>query len=519
MQNIKNKLEKIHIFEVDTDISGLTQSEQKALKKCVQACQIIHEIFFNQVDPKSRERQNYLSTQDEKLKLYYQINGGPWDSFDNNKPFLPDVGEKPIGSGFYPADMTKEEWEEYLQKYPEQRAGFESLYTVIERDKEGNLIAVPYHKKWRTELSKASQLLKEASEEVEGEFSEYLFSRAEALLSDNYQESDIKWLRTSGYPFEVVIGPIEAYEDRVFGVKTSYQGYISIPDKKATKELEQFKKYFGEFDSYISEKIGNSISQKISPMFVVEDVFRAGFGIALFRFVALNLPNDKKIHEKHGTKKVFSKTLMEKKFDLLSFPVAQQILSSSDIKNYDFHSRFLFILGHELAHGIGPSFVEKNGKKISIEQSLKNFYLPIEECKADCLGMVFLSFLEEKNILSKDEVKNAAMSQIIGAFGRWKINFSEAHGVGELIEYNWLRNDRAVCYDDKTNSFSINAEKAVTSYRKIAFELMRLQKEGDYQQVKNFCEKWTTKPPEVLKTIDRLDDLLLDVYPIFKISQ
>ena len=519
MQNIKEKLAKINVFEVNTDISSLTQKEQKALKKCVEACRIIHEIFFNQVDLKSKERQKYLSTQSKELQLYYQINGGPWDPFDNNKPFFPDVGKKPLGSGFYPSDMTKKEWEEHLQKYPEQQVSFESFYTVIERDEEGKLVAIPYHKKWKKELLKASHLLKEASREVEGEFSEYLFSRAEALLSDNYQESDIKWLHTSGYPFEVIIGPIEAYEDGLFGAKTAYEGYIAISNKKATEELEQFKKYFGEFDSYVSEKIGNVSQKRINSMFIVEDVFRAGFGVAAFRFVALNLPNDKKIHEKYGTKKIFSETLMKKKFDMLSFPVAKQMLSPSDVKNYDFHSRFLFILGHELAHGMGPVSVEKNGKKSSIEQALKDLYLPIEECKADCLGMVFLSFLEEKKILSKEEVKKAALSQVIGAFGRWKINFSEAHGVGELIEYNWLRNDGAICYDDKTKLFSINAEKAVISYKKIAFELMRLQKEGDYQQVKDFCEKWTTKPPEVLKTIERLDDLLLDVYPIFKLPK
>ena len=517
MQNIKNNLKKIHIFEIDPDLSGLSQNEQRALKKCVEACQTIHQIFFNQIDPKSKERQQYLSTQGEELQLYYQINGGPWDSFDSNKPFLPDVDKKPLGVGFYPEDMTKEEWEERLQKYPEQRASFESPYTMIERDEEGGLVAVSYHKKWRKELSKASQLLKEAAEEVTGSFSEYLFSRAEALLNDNYQESDIKWLHTSGYPFEVTIGPIEFYDDELFGLKASYQGFVGVPNKKATDELEQFKKHLGEFNSRIAKEIGDAPSDQTSPMVVVEDVTRTGEALSSLRFIAYNLPNDKEIHEKYGSKKVFSATLMEKKFNLLHLPVARQILSSSYTKNLDFHSRFLFILGHEIAHGIGPRFVKKDGKKRSLEQALKELHLPIEEAKADCLGMVFLDFLKEKKIISEKDIKNAVLSQTIGGFGRWKISFSGAHSIGELIEYNWLKNDKAVHYDNKTELFFVDIEKALTSYKKLAFELMRLQKGGDYQRVKEFCEKWTVKPPEIFKIISKLDDdFLLDVYPIFK---
>ena len=517
MQNIKNKLERIHVFDINPNISGLSQSEQRALKKCVEACQIIHEIFFNQVDLKSEERQEYVLTQSEELQLYYQINGGPWDEFDNSKPFLPNVGEKPLGAGFYPLDMTKEEWEKHLQKYPEQRASFESPYTVIERDTEGGLMSVPYHKKWRNELSKASQLLKEAAEEVTGSFREYLVSRAEALLNDNYQESDIKWLHTSGYPFEVIIGPIEFYEDRLFGLKTSYQGFVGIPNKKATEELEQFKKHLGEFNSYVSKKIGIDSKKKINSMVVVEDIFRAGFGIAVLRFVAFNLPNDKEIHKKYGSKNVFSATLMKRKFDLLSFPVAQQILSPADLKNFDFRSRFLFILGHEFAHGMGPGFIEKDGKKRSIEQVLKDLYLPIEEAKADCLSMVFLSFLKEKKVVSGEDIKNAALSQISSAFDRWKVNFSKAHSIGGFIEYNWLKNDEAIYYNNKTKLFSIDTEKVVVSYTKLAFELMRLQKEGNYQQVKDFCKKWTTKPAELLETLNRLENLPVDTYPIFKV--
>ena len=255
-------------------------------------------------------------------------------------------------------------------------------------------------------------------------------------------------------------------------------------------------------------------------MFVAEDVIRGGEALSSgLRFAALNLPNDKKIHEKHGFKIVFSATIMKKKFDSLNFPVAQQMLSSSDTKKINFNSRFLFILGHELAHGIGPSFVEKNGTQNSIEQLLKEKYLPTEECKADCLGFVFLFFLKDKKIISEEQMESAVLSQVSGFFSGRKTSFSGAHGIGDLIEYNWLKKDGAVIYDNGKELFSVDVEKSLISYKKLAFELMRLQKEGDYQQTKDFCEKWTTKPPEVLKTIDRLDDLLLDVYPIFKISQ
>jgi len=520
MQDVKNKLEKIHTFEVGVDISRLSQGEQSALKKCVEACQIIHKIFFDQVDSKSEERKKYVSTQSEDLQLYYEINGGPWDNFDDNKPFLTGVGERPLGSGFYPFDLTKEEWEDYLQKYPEKRLSFESPHTIIERDKNGGLISIPYHEKWFDELSKASQLLKEASKEVTGNFSEYLFSRAEALLNDDYQESDIKWLQMSDCPFEFTIGPIEVYEDKLFGHKTSYKGFVGVSNEKATKNLEYFEKYIEDFDFCVSKEVGNFFRKKKKVMFVTDDVFRAGSGIAGHCFVAFNLPNDKDIHEKYGSKSIFSVTLMKKKFDLLALPTAEQILSPSDVKNLNFHSRLLFVLGHEVAHGLGPSFVEKNGIKSSIAGELKDLHSSIEECKADCLGVTFLSFLEEKGVISSDEIKNAVLSQIINFFTKWKMNFSEAHSTRGLIEYNWLKNDGIISYDDEKNIFSIkDLEKMIISYRKLSFELMRLQKEGDYQNAKIFCDKWTTKPVEVLKTIDFFKEIPLGVYPIFNFPQ
>ncbi|HUC31189.1 MAG TPA: hypothetical protein VMR99_00665 [Candidatus Paceibacterota bacterium] len=361
------------------------------------------------------------------------------------------------------------------------------------------------------ELNAAAALLPESN------LKKFLQLRADALLSNNYWESDIAWIDTNGNPFEVTIGPYEVYADGLFGIKATFEAFIALPDKDATAEIQKFSAAIPEFDVQLAKRLGYKAKGMATPMEVVRDVYRGGEAAFGRQFVAYNLPNDRKIHEIKGSKKVFSRTMMEAKFSILGQPVAERVLRPDALKHYQFRNRLLFVLGHELAHGIGPGTREVDGREVSFEVLLKDLHSMLEEAKADMLGTSLLDHFYRKGLITADELAGSIVTEIVTFVQGWRASYTEAHSAGSLIEYNWLKHHGGVSYDEREGFFDIDPEKALAGMVSLSEEFLKIQMEADYKKASDFVKQWGFVSPEIPGIVEKLKDLPVEVHAIYQV--
>lgn len=520
--DIKRSLAKIVFFDVSPDLSGLTEDERAALHHCVRAAGIMSDIYLLQMDPENLQRRAELAARTDEegkdLLKYFDVNGGPWDGFNNDEPFISGVGAKPKAGAFYPADMTEKEWNEWLAAHPGDRAKFESPYTIIKRGANGGLVAIPYSEEYKASLTEASRELAAAAALLPpGTLKKFLDLRAAAFLSDEYWESDVAWIDTDGIPFEVTIGPYETYADGLFGMKATFEGFIALPDEAATAEVQKFLAALPEFDATLAGRLGYTPKDNATPMIFVRDVYRGGEAAFGRQFVAYNLPNDRRIHEAKGSKKVFSKTMMDGKFSTLTRRTAERLLPPELLKKCEQRHRTLFVLGHELAHGIGPGVREVDGREVSFEILLKDLHPALEEAKADMLGVALLNHFYKKGLLTHEEVEGCVIYEVASLVAGWRASYTEAHSAGSLIEYNWITHHGAVRYDEATGFFDIDPEKTLAAMIALGEEFVKVQQEGDYAKALTFTKQWGFVAPEVPALVARFNDLPLELHGVYTI--
>src|SRR3990167_148707 len=375
---IQERLARVRFFNIKPDFSSLDTNQKRALAHCVNASQIITDIYLEQVYVDNhriyRELQSRNDVEGKDLLRYFLIHGSPWDAYNHDEPFVPGIGKKPKFGSFYPPDLTRVEWDAWLNTYPEDHERFESPYTVIQRHNDG-LVAVAYSEKYTDQLSEAANCLRQAAALLpEGSLRTFLKLRADAFTSNDYFESDMAWVDTDGNPFEVTIGPYETYFDELLGLKTSFEAFIALPDKEATAALSKFTPFVPDFDSILAYEFNFPPKGAAIPLEVVADVIRGGEAAFGYMFVAYNLPNDRRVHDIKGSKKVFSRTMMEAKFNTIALPIAERILPASVAEKCVFGNRLLFVLGHEIAHGLGPSKVKVGDREMPFEVALKDLH-------------------------------------------------------------------------------------------------------------------------------------------------
>ncbi|MDO8504659.1 MAG: hypothetical protein Q7S36_02285 [Candidatus Liptonbacteria bacterium] len=521
--NIKERLAKVSFFEVKPDFSALDANQKRALAHCVDASRIMTDIYLDQVYAGNnriyRELQKRNDPEGKDLLRYFLIHGSPWDAYNHNEAFIPGVGEKPKFGSFYPSDLTEGEWNEWLSTHPGDRARFESNYTAVHRQS-GGLATMPYSEVYADQLGEAGSLLRKAALLLpEGHLRSFLRLRADAFLSNDYFESDMAWVDTDGNPFEVTIGPYETYFDELLGLKASFESFVGLPDKEATAALSKFTPHVPDFDTMLSKEFSFSPKGAAIPLEVVADVARggeAGFG---YMFVAYNLPNDRRVHDLKGSKKVFSRTMMEAKFTTLALPIAERILPAKVLDRCTFGNRLLFVLGHELAHGLGPSKVRVDGREMPFEVALKDLHSSLEEAKADMLGSRLLVYFRSRNLLNDLTLEGIVATEISAFFQGWKHGFTEAHSRGSLIEYNWLKAANALRYDGTTKKYEIDPERSLDAMSRLSTEFLNLQIAGDYGRAKAFMEHWGSVPPELPPIIESLSDIPTAVSPVWDLSE
>lgn len=524
LEMLQGKIDQFVKTEIKYDHSLLDGNQKIVVQKLFEAAKIMDELFLEQVYSKNFEiREKLQKSADPKDKLtleYFNIMFGPFDRLDHDKPFYGNE-EKPLGANFYPEDITKEEFDNWLKANPNDKEFFTSEFTVIKREGE-KLIAVPYSEAYKEKLTKASQLLKEAAEYAENQsLKNYLLKRADAFLSNDYYESDMAWMDLKDHTIEIVIGPYEVYEDKLFNYKAAFECFLTIVDPAETEKLEVFKNYLNDMENNlpIPNEHKNFERGSESPIMVVQEVFGAGDTKAGVQTLAFNLPNDERVRKAKGSKKVMLKNIHEAKFEKLLYPIAEFVLDKEQLEYVTFDAFFNHTLMHEMSHGLGPGFITKDGKETEVKKELKETYSTIEEAKADILGMWNNLYMIEKGVYSPDTEKQIWTTFLAGVFRSVRFGIGEAHGGGNAIIYNYMLNNGAYNFNESTKTVSVNYEKAKEVLKNLANELLMIQALGDYEGAKKLINDYAVNSSSMKILIDKLTTLPVDIKPIFEIEK
>ena len=523
---LKPKLRKFADVEIKYDPSNLTDKEKQALLLLVKAAQVMDDIYYKQVYAKNPEikaaLEKWVSSEPlakpvlDMFKLYM----GPFDRLEGDKPFINKAELKPAGANFYPADMTKEEFEAHIKANPADKEAFTSLFTVINR-KDGKLVAVPFPEAYKADLEKAAQYLKDAAQLIDNpSLKKYLLSRADAFFSNDYYQSDVDWMDLKDSKIEIVIGPYEVYEDALYNYKAAYEAYISIVDPVESNKLSKIAKYLDDLERNhpVDNKYKNFKRGASSPILVVNQVYVGGQGKAGVQTTAFNLPNDENVREKKGSKKIMLKNVSDAKFNKSLLPIASRVLSPEDFKLVSFEAYFDFVLMHEVSHGLGPGNIVVNGVKTTVGKEMKELSSSIEEAKADILGVYNCEYLTSKGIFPKELEKTLMPSYLAGCFRSIRFGVTEDHAIGTLIQMNFLMEKGGFVYNDSTGTFHVDPDKIKGAVKQLAKELLEIEGSGDYARAKVLIEKYGKPSPAALKALEKLADIPTDIFPIYAIE-
>jgi len=425
-----------------------------------------------------------------------------------------------LGAGFYPPDMTKEYFEGYVTGNPDMKSKLEDTYTVI-RKQNDSLIAAPYNEAYKKDLEVVAKHLREAAAiSTEEPFKAYLIQKADDLLANEWYKSDTMWIDLEGNLLEILIGPYEVYEDGLFGLKAAYESFVYINDFEEMAKLKAYLDYLGEMQSLlpVEPKHKNAkIEGLASPLNVVIEVFAAGDTKAGVQTLAFVLPNEEKIREEKGTKKVFLKNVQEAKFNTVLVPISKKVLADEDSQHISFYAYFTETLLHEISHVFGSNYITlEDGTETTVRKALANKYSAIEECKATIVGMHNVPFLIEKGLIPKEKTQEIYTTYLAGMFRSIRFGAHEAHGMGTLMQLNFHRETGAFIYDPETQKFKVDMDKIEDSITEMAQKILILEGDGNYENAAAFIAKYGEIDSVIQGLLDSLSDIPVDIQPIFK---
>ena len=484
-------------FTLTTDTSTLTENEKQVIPLLMKAADVMEVIYWQNA---YGNRAALLDTvQDPYLAKYIAINYGPWDRLNGNAPFIPGVQAKPLGANFYPTDMTTEEFE--ALKDPRKT----DWYSVLRRDENGNLKVVPFHEAYPAETAQAADLLRQAAALTEdAELKNYLNLRAAALLSDDYLASDLAWMDMKNNTLDIVIGPIETYEDALFGYKASHSGQVLVKDKDWSKKLALYAGYLPKLQENLPvEAAYKKEKANANPdMNVYEVIYYAGDCNAGSKNIAINLPNDPRVHAAKGSRKLQLKNAMQAKFDNILVPISQLVITPEQQKHIRFDAFFENTMFHEVAHGLGIKYTLKN--KQDIRTALKDNYTSIEEGKADILGLYCITKLAEWNVLENKDLMDNYVTFIAGIFRSCRFGAASAHGRANMMQFAHFIESGAITQDPETGYYTVNFEKMKADITAIAREYITLEGDGNYEKATQLIQEKGIVSPALQKDLDKI---------------
>ncbi|MBV9405505.1 MAG: hypothetical protein JO211_09185 [Acidobacteriaceae bacterium] len=507
------------------EVAGLSSGDRQALIKLIEAGHVIDHLFLQQLWSGNlslaRELQQDTSPLGQARLNLFGIYKGPWSDLDEHRAFIPRVPErKPLGANFYPEHMTREEfesWEAGLSPADAKLA--KSFFTVIRRDAQTRrLEIVPYYHEWQDDLQRAATLLRDAARLTgNASLERFLESRAAAFLDDDYYESDLAWMDLDA-PIDITIGPYETYNDELFGYKASFEAYICVKDEEETAKLKDFSRHLQQVENnlpidaaYRNPKLGAT-----TPIHVVNEILSAGDGNHGVQTAAFNLPNDERVIQQKGSKKVMLKNVQHAKFESILVPVAKRVLAANAQPDLSFEAFFTHILAHELSHGIGPHEINVNGRATSVRLELKDLYSTIEEAKADVTGLFMLQFFFDSGILPGGPAAERRLYNtfLASSFRTLRFGILEAHGRGMALQFNYFI-DHGAFFINPDGTFEVDHTKIKAAVRDLTHELLTIETKGDYTAAKHLLNRLANLRPDMKRVLDRLNDIPVDIHPQF----
>ncbi|HKN33336.1 MAG TPA: hypothetical protein VJX16_08865 [Terriglobales bacterium] len=502
---------------------GLKPQEIRMVEKLVDACRHLEEIYWRQSDPQGLSLYQTLQTsanpKDVKVRRLLRINGSRFDLLDEHKPFL-GTDPMPPGHGLYPQGLTRERIEQYVKEHPEKKAEIYSPTTVVRWHRD-QLEGLPYHNAYRSYLEPAARDLREAAVlSTDSAFANFLRLRAEALLSDDYFNSDLAWVDLKDPKFDIIFAPYETYLDDVLGVKGSYGAAVLIRNPEESKKLAMFQKYVPDIQDSLPLAPEDRPSKKgqVTPMEVMDAPFRAGDLLHGYQAVADNLPNDPRIHEQKGTKKIFFKNFMDARVNYIILPVAQRIMRKDQAAKATAEGYLLATIMHEISHGIGPAYARTPAGKVDIRQAIGPAYSGLEEAKADAVGMFGLKWLVGQGALPKNQLEGYYASYVAGIFRTVRFGTGEAHGQAEMMEFNYL-SERGAIKREPTGRYTIDYAAMPGIINDLAKEILEIEATGDRARAEKWFAKYDTMPEELKISLKLATDVPVDIDPRFSFKE
>lgn len=507
---VEKRLAKYRSVKLTTDLSVLSDNQRQMIPLLIEAAKAMDEGFWRQA---YGDKEALLSSvEDEGLRRFTEINYGPWDRLADNEPFVDGVGEKPAGASFYPQDMSTEEFEEAAAATPELR----SLYTVVERDTEGKLVAVPYSRAYGDLYAVAAEKLRAAAMLAEDAgFKKYLNLRAQALLSDDYYESDLAWMDMKSNTLDIVIGPIENYEDQLFNYKAANEAYVLVKDQTWSERLARYAEMLPSLqaglpvpDEYKKEKPGTD-----SDLGAYDALYYAGDCNSGSKTIAINLPNDERVQLEKGSRRLQLKNTMRAKFDQILVPIAEVLIDSEQRSSINFDAFFENTMFHEVAHGLGiKNTLSGLG---TVRAALKNHASALEEGKADVLGLYMVTELHKRGELDDGEINDNLVTFMASIFRSIRFGASSAHGVANMIRFNFFAEMGAFSRDE-TGVYRVDFKRLKMAADALSEKILRLQGDGDYGSVEAFVEQYGKIDDTLQGDLQRLADAGIPVDIVFE---
>jgi hypothetical protein len=523
MKMFKDLNAKYASFEIDRSTIDLTENQRALMEKLVEAARIMDTLFWMQASEDGLSLKEELAGKEDelsKLKLrFLEINKFRFDRLDNNKPFIGETAHV-AGAAFWPADLTQEELEAYVAEHPEEQEQLYHIYTVVRRDGD-KLVAIPYAEFFKEELEKAANYLREAAEMAENEsFKTYLALRADNLLSDDYFESDMAWMDLEDNLFDIVIGAIEVYEDGLMNLKAAYEAYVLVKDQQASQELAYYIDNMEKMQQAlpIDAKFKGRQVQLGSSVGVFTQVFTAGDSEAGSKTIAISLPNDPRVREAKGARKVMLRNAIEAKFDQILKPIAEKMVHPDQVGMVTGEMFFSNVLLHEISHSLGNDYVlDENGVSTgtTIDIALKEASTAIEELKADTGGLYAINTMVEAGVMSDEQRQQAYVTFLAGMFRSVRFGAASAHGVANAITINWLTEKGAVKLDEQ-GLWSVDFDVFPVVLEELVATVHTIQHTGDYDTARKMIEDHGSLPESLQKQLQNLSDIPVDIEFIWK---
>jgi hypothetical protein len=496
--------------QLTADLSGFDANQKQMLVKLIEAGQVMDDIFWQQA---YGDKDQLLSDiRDPATRTLVEYNYGPWDRLNDDHPFVAGIGKKPLGANFYPTDMSVDEFKQ------SKLSDKDSLYTLLRRDPKGALITVPYHQAYQDQLAKASDLLNQASAlSSNASFKKFLSLRAQSLLTDQYQQSDFAWLDVQDNPVDVIIGPIETYQDGLFGYKASYECFVLLKDQNWSVKLKRFAQFLPmlQKDLPVPPKYKKEAPGSDSDLGAYNAIYYAGDANAGAKTIADNLPNDEQVQLQKGTRRFQMENVIHAKFDKIMLPIAKELIVPDQVQHVTFDAFFQNTMFHEVAHGLGIKNTVQ-GKKTAtttVRKALKDYASSFEEGKADVLGLYLVEWLADKGELDKSKLMDNYVTFLAGIFRSVRFGASDAHGKANMVRFNFFSQMGAFSRDPATGKYRVDADKMRAAVQALSAKLLTIQGDGDYAAAKKLTDEQGVIQPQLRSDLQRLsnDDIPIDI--------